>query len=426
MASNYVVISEENKSNEKEQYIEDNIPAFSSDGNSSDNKEAFDELEENISRKTTASGKMNIPHVTFQLPPSSDAIKHPLENSPDINIVNSSEYVARASTTRSKIEEKITEIEKKMDLPALDSSSESLDMVSSAGDYNLIKVLDPRRSRSCSISEMRQSTIDRLQSKLEKAEKDLELKAEEVMRLRKIRDEVGSEIEDLTASLFEEANNMVRNAQVKQHKAEKNAKEANMKLGMLQEEVQALKAIVQSTTMYTSAIDNPNMQQKKTIPQRESYEVDPTFNDEFVKWRQNPNLDKETPFMKRIYEEDIKACLYFRNTELSELVLSAIEEDKITIEKISVAKHEPLPKICDLMNAPRLCPYKMYLDGKNSYNISALSRNRITAICDLFCYLRYIQKGLISLRIHEVYLEILKKRRRITSAKLGLIDDIVE
>ncbi|GFR00853.1 retrovirus-related Pol polyprotein from transposon TNT 1-94 [Trichonephila clavata] len=157
-----------------------------------------------------------------------------------------------------------------------------------------------------------------------------------------------------------------------------------------------------------------------------SFEVDPIFNDEFVKWRQNPNLDKETAFMKRIYEEDIKACLYFRNTELSELVLSAIEEDKITIEKISVAKHEPLPKTCDLMNAPRLCPYKMYLGGKNSYNISALSRNRITAICDLFCYLRYIQKGLITLRIHEVYLEILKKRRRISSAKLGLIDDIIE
>lgn len=33
--------------------------------------------------------------------------------------------------------------------------------------------------------------------------KDLELREEEVFRLRKIRDEVGSEIEDLTASLFE-------------------------------------------------------------------------------------------------------------------------------------------------------------------------------------------------------------------------------
>ncbi|GFR00844.1 rab-3A-interacting protein [Trichonephila clavata] len=297
MASNNVVCSDESKPDEK-----DSIPALLSDANSNGNKEAFNELEKKSPCKTMSSGKMNTPHVTFQLPPSSNAIKHPLENSPDINIVNSSEYIARASTMRSKIEEKITEIEKKMDLPALDSSSESLDAESSPGDYNLIKILDPRRSRSCSVSEMRQSTIDRLQSKLEKAEKDLELREEEVMRLRKIRDEVGSEIEDLTASLFEEANNMVRNAQVKQHKAEKNAKEANMKLVMLQEEVQALKAIVQSTAMYSSAVDNPNMQQKKTsLLQRECYEMRTDFKffhsgtgdiEQHLKFEKHKNADR--------------------------------------------------------------------------------------------------------------------------------------
>lgn len=36
---------------------------------------------------------------------------------------------------------------------------------------NTIKVMDARRSRSCSVFEMSQSSIDRLQSKLEKAEK---------------------------------------------------------------------------------------------------------------------------------------------------------------------------------------------------------------------------------------------------------------
>lgn len=41
----------------------------------------------------------------------------------------------------------------------------------SSPDYNAIKVKDAKRSRSCSVSEMRQSTIDRLQSNLEKAEK---------------------------------------------------------------------------------------------------------------------------------------------------------------------------------------------------------------------------------------------------------------
>ncbi|GIY28264.1 rab-3A-interacting protein [Caerostris extrusa] len=195
---------------------------------------------------------------------------------------------------------------------------------------------------------------------------------------------------------------------------------------MLQEEVQALKNIVQSTTMHSS-VESLDVQQKAmSVPQRELYEVYPIFNEEFVKWRQNPNLDKETPFMKRIYDEDIKACLKFKNTELSQHILSAIEEDQITIEKIPLTKHEPLPKVCALMNAPRLCPYKMYLDGKESYNISSLSRNSELQLFVICFATSDILKGLISLRIHEVYLEILKKRRRITSAKLGLIDDIIE
>lgn len=42
--------------------------------------------------------------------------------------VLSSEYGFRASTMRSKIEEKISEIEEKINLPNIDSSSESLDV----------------------------------------------------------------------------------------------------------------------------------------------------------------------------------------------------------------------------------------------------------------------------------------------------------
>lgn len=43
---------------------------------------------------------------------------------------------------------------------------------------------------------------------------------------------------------------------------------------MLQEEVQALKEIVQSTKMYSTAINHPEVQDKKSaIMQRELYEV---------------------------------------------------------------------------------------------------------------------------------------------------------
>ncbi|KFM58584.1 Guanine nucleotide exchange factor for Rab-3A, partial [Stegodyphus mimosarum] len=308
---------------------------------------------------------------------SSTNIKPDLQDcSNEMKVLNSSEYVMRASTMRAKIEEKITEIERKMAISDIDISSDS-ESYSSPSDYNMIKVLDTRQARSCSVSEMRQSTIERLQSKLEKAEKDLELREEEIFRLRKIRDEVGSEIEDLTASLFEEANNMVRKAQMSQRKAERMAKETNMKLGMLQEEVSALKAIVQSTKMCTPVEENEVSEKKVRLPPRPAYEVDPIFNSEFVEWRQDPSFDKNSPFLKRIYAEDIQSCLNFKNKELSEIVLAAIEDDKITIEKIPTSTQDPLPKVCALMNAPRLCPYKMCIEGNSCYSISTLSRNRL-------------------------------------------------
>lgn len=48
-----------------------------------------------------------------------------------------------------------------------------------------------------------------------------------------------------------------------------------------------------------------------------NFQVDPIFNKEFVAWRQNPVFDKENPFFKRIYEEDIYPCMNFSNSQVS-------------------------------------------------------------------------------------------------------------
>ncbi|RWS10336.1 Rab-3A-interacting protein-like protein [Dinothrombium tinctorium] len=53
------------------------------------------------------------------------------------------------------------------------------------------------------------------------------------------------------------------------------------------------------------------------------------------------------------------------------------------------------------------------------YNISELCRNRIIAVCDLFCYLRYIQEGLVKSGFHETYWEVMRRRRNIALSKLG-------
>ncbi len=57
-----------------------------------------------------------------------------------------------------------------------------------------------------------------------------------------------AELEDLTASLFEEAHKMVRDANVKQASAEKQLVEANMKVDGLETEVSALKTLVLTST----------------------------------------------------------------------------------------------------------------------------------------------------------------------------------
>ncbi len=62
-------------------------------------------------------------------------------------------------------------------------------------------------------------------------------------KLSHIRIEVESELEDLTASLFEEANNMVYNANILRSRAEKELFEANLKIDVLMAEVQALKML---------------------------------------------------------------------------------------------------------------------------------------------------------------------------------------
>ncbi|XP_035224586.1 guanine nucleotide exchange factor for Rab-3A-like [Stegodyphus dumicola] len=317
---------------------------------------------------------------------------------------------------------------------------------------------DPLPGRNSLMAEVKELAYSRLQQELQKAQLELKLKDEEVVRLSQIRDEVGAELEELTASLFEEANNMVREANVKQAYAEKMLKEANLKIEVLQAEVQALKTLVITST---PSMPNPHLHPqidkrhngvrslftpghkrspsnyelcsyKETPPgsptkesdlsafSPDNYEVDPVFHQEFLEWHQSPTLDKNTPFLSNIYKEDILPCLHFTNSKLSQAVLSAIEENAITIELVN--GKNPFPKRCALLEAPRLCKYRMKLgDNPEWHYISHLCRNRIAAVCDFFCYIRYIQQGLVKSGIHEIYWEVIRRRRDVSLARLGIL-----
>uniref|UniRef100_A0A3Q2NX23 RAB3A interacting protein like 1 n=1 Tax=Fundulus heteroclitus TaxID=8078 RepID=A0A3Q2NX23_FUNHE len=294
---------------------------------------------------------------------------------------------------------------------------------------------------------------------------ELKLKDKECERLSQVRNQLEQELEELTASLFEEAHKMVRDANVKQAGAEKQLREAQGKIDVLQAEVTALKTLV-----LTSTPSSPNRQlhpQLQAAGGRGSYkrggghvrtssaggafqtssgkpepstvsiepvakeerEMDSVLFAEFLSWNQHPSLDRSSAFLSRVYREDIGPCLSFTRSELSQLVHRAVENNSLTIEPVAVSalpmvKASALecggPKKCALSGLSRVCRHRIKLGDKGSYYyISPSSRARITAVCNFFTYIRYIQQGLVRQKEEQMFWEVMRLRREMTVAKLG-------
>nr|CAI5827356.1 unnamed protein product [Callosobruchus analis] len=132
-------------------------------------------------------------------------------------------------------------------------------------------------------------------------------------------------------------------------------------------------------------------------------------------------LDKSNCFISRVYKEDIQLCLCFNNADLSEKVAHAVESGTILIEAVSDKTKAMFPKKCALLEVPRLCFYRMNIGETDTwYNISQICRNRIIAVCDFLNYLKYIERGLVKSSVHDVYWEIVRLRKNMALARLGL------
>ncbi|XP_064019523.1 guanine nucleotide exchange factor for Rab-3A isoform X6 [Pogoniulus pusillus] len=317
--------------------------------------------------------------------------------------------------------------------------------------------LNVSRLRSSSV-EIREKGSEFLREELHKAQKELKLKDKECERLSKVREQLEQELEELTASLFEEAHKMVREANTKQAASEKQLKEARGKIDMLQAEVTALKTLVITSTPSSPNRElHPQLQSpskavfrkghgrnkstssamvsaasQNVTPQSVSHErreVDSILFAEFQAWKESPTLDKSCSFLDRIYREDIKPCLDFTKQELSELVRVAVEQNTLTIEPVA-AQTLPVvkvsaeecggPKKCALSGLPRTCKHRIMLgDSGSYYYISPSCRARITAVCNFFTYIRYIQQGLVRQDVELMYWEVMRLRREMSVAKLG-------
>uniref|UniRef100_A0A8B9RAZ6 RAB3A interacting protein (rabin3)-like 1 n=1 Tax=Astyanax mexicanus TaxID=7994 RepID=A0A8B9RAZ6_ASTMX len=140
-------------------------------------------------------------------------------------------------------------------------------------------------------------------------------------------------------------------------------------------------------------------------------------------------MDRSSAFISRIYREDIGPCLSFTRSELSQSIQSAVENNSLTIEPVAmttlpIVKASAIecggPKKCALSGLSRPCRHRIKLGDKESYYyISPSSRARITAVCNLFTYIRYIQQGLVRHDAEQMFWEVMRLRREMSVAKLG-------
>lgn len=314
------------------------------------------------------------------------------------------------------------------------------------------------RLRSPSVMEVREKGYEKLKEELAKAQRELKLKDEECERLSKVRDQLGQELEELTASLFEEAHKMVHEANLKQATAEKQLKEALGKIDVLQAEVAALKTLVLSTSPTSPCKEMPpgpkapfkkghvrnkstssamlGSQQEVAVTQpivRECKEVDSLLFTEFKAWKEEPTLERSCSFLERIYREDIYPCLTFSKSELGSAILEAVEQNTMSVEPVGF---QPLPvvrasavecggpKKCALCGQTKTCKHRIkFGDSSSYYYVSPFCRYRITSVCNFFTYIRYILQGLVKQQDEQMFWEVLQLRKEMSNAKLGFYKD---
>ena len=107
--------------------------------------------------------------------------------------------------------------------------------------------------------------------------------------------------------------------------------------------------------------------------------VDPNLRHEYLEWKKNPSLDRQTSdFIGRVYREDIDLCLDFpidsENKHLKSDLIQAIHKQSICITPLKPEKNE-FKKHCPLLNSKNvLCKFRFtfvsYLE-----NIVAVDHN---------------------------------------------------
>ncbi|XP_025771120.1 guanine nucleotide exchange factor for Rab-3A [Puma concolor] len=311
--------------------------------------------------------------------------------------------------------------------------------------------LDVLRLRSSSM-EIREKGSEFLKEELHKAQKELKLKDEECERLSRVREQLERELEELTASLFEEAHKMVRAANTKQAASEKQLKEARGKIDMLQAEVTALKTLVLTSTPASPNRElHPQLLSPTKAGPRKGHlrhkstsstlcpAVCPAAGHTLTpdKEGKEPGLAPLLSLLLCVVPSKAVHLTYEpawqllpgepptapTSTSATSLSFSR-QPDRHPSPTPNSLSHNglwaPTDITCALSGLARACRHRIRLgDSENHYYISPSSRARITAVCNFLTYIRYIQQGLVRQEAEPMFWEITRLRKEMSLAKLG-------
>ena len=317
------------------------------------------------------------------------------------------------------------------------SNSESAKSNVTMHSNNSKEIMSPDENNNISKSnyfyDLSWESFEKLKLELEEAQNDQHAKDEQWKRLSEQREKMDQELEELTISLFEEANKMVFEANFARARIEKKLHETQLKSNGLQAEVDALKLLVLTSTpsnpgnhhskiahnvsnnCYPCYIENGN-ENCYSLDVKENMEVDPLLFCLFSSWLKDGSPSKDHKFLAMVMKEDILPCLSFPNEELSQAILIAAQKNTLNIETV-----KPKLRKCCLTNAVLQCNFRIQTKTSEPwYTISSSSRARIVAVANFLTFLRYIKQGVIVKDATELYQLIIKRRLDMSLAKLGI------
>ena len=215
-----------------------------------------------------------------------------------------------------------------------------------------------------------QLSIDELYAQLREANKQLAHKTEKCDKLTRMQRHVDDDIHELTEHLFAQAYKMAGDEEGKRRAAEQRLAEATMAMDVMQAELSVLKQIVRdeqplarrssdkrSKTAHklknrffpsskkerTASPPSPKVVKRVYLVSSDlinsinqsNLQLDQVARRELIEWQCHHSLDC-TPanvFIHRLYEEEIRPAFNFDNRTLAEQVLTAVEENRLSIEE---------------------------------------------------------------------------------------------